>query len=103
MDVPSFLFAGTHGWYFFVNTSAFYVANDIFINGNTFQDSHSVSLIHDQIGISASIVANFYQWNLVYTLFRQSDEYQGKMRVPATDLLLSPIILINNHRPLSPH
>lgn len=70
--------AGAYGWYFFVNTSAFYVANDIFINGNTFQDSHSVSLIHQQIGISAGIVANFYQWNVVYTLFRQSDEYQGQ-------------------------
>jgi len=67
-----------HGWYFFVNTSAFYVANDIFMNGNTFQDSHSVSLIHQQFGISAGIMVNLYHWNIVYTLFQQSDEYRGQ-------------------------
>ena len=67
-----------HGWYLFVNTSAFYVANDIFMNGNTFKDSHSVSLIHQQFGISAGIMVNLYQWNLVYTLFQQSDQYHGQ-------------------------
>jgi len=70
--------ASAHGWYFFVNTSAFYVANDIFMNGNTFQESHSVSLIHQQFGISAGIMVNLYHWNIVYTLFRKSDEYQGQ-------------------------
>lgn len=67
-----------HGWYFFVNTSAFYVANDIFMNGNTFQDSHSVSLIHPQFGTSVGVMVNLYHWNLVYTLFQQSDQYQGQ-------------------------
>lgn len=67
-----------HGWYLFVNSSAFYVANDIFMDGNTFQDSHSVSLIHPQFGISVGVMANFYHWNLVYTLFQQSSQYHGQ-------------------------
>ncbi|MFT6986270.1 MAG: lipid A 3-O-deacylase [Psychromonas sp.] len=67
-----------HGWYLFVNSSAFYVANDIFMDGNTFQDSHSVSLIHQQFGISAGVMVNLYHWKIVYTLFQQSAQYQGQ-------------------------
>lgn len=67
-----------YGWYFFVNASASYVANDIFINGNTFQDSHSVDLIHTQVAISTGIVANIYDFSILYTLLRISDEYEGQ-------------------------
>ncbi|MFT6986269.1 MAG: lipid A 3-O-deacylase [Psychromonas sp.] len=67
-----------NGWYFFVNSAAFYVANDIFMNGNTFQDSHSVSLIHQQFSISTGFMVNLYHWSIVYTLFQQSAQYQGQ-------------------------
>jgi len=67
-----------HGWYLFVNSSAFYVGNDIFMDGNTFQDSHSVALIHQQFAVSAGVMVDFQQWNFVYTLFQQSDQYQGQ-------------------------
>jgi lipid A 3-O-deacylase len=67
-----------YGWYFFVNVSARYVANDIFINGNTFHDSHSVELIHTQVAFSTGIMANIYDFSILYTLLRISDEYEGQ-------------------------
>lgn len=67
-----------YGWYLFLNASTSYVANDIFINGNTFQDSHSVDLIHFQAAISMGIVANIYNFSILYTLLYTSDEYQGQ-------------------------
>lgn len=66
------------GWYVFANTSAYYVANDIFIDGNTFQESHSVDLIHLQYGASFGVMANIYNWNIVYTLLQLSDQYHGQ-------------------------
>lgn len=67
-----------HGWYFFANVSAFYVANDIFIDGNTFQDSHSVDLIHQQFSMSAGFMVNIYSWNIFYTLLHSTDQYHGQ-------------------------
>lgn len=67
-----------NGWYLFANASTFYVANDIFMDGNTFQDSHSVDLIHQQFAISAGIMVNFNSWNFVYTLLQQTDQYHGQ-------------------------
>ncbi|PKF62698.1 hypothetical protein CW745_04565 [Psychromonas sp. psych-6C06] len=66
------------GWYLFANASASYVANDIFIDGNTFQDSHSVDLIHPQFTFSAGLVANLYDISLLFTLVNSSDEYEGQ-------------------------
>lgn len=66
------------GWFFFANTSANYVANDIFINGNSFKDSHSVALKHWQYGVSAGLVANLYDWSVTYTLLYLSDQYEGQ-------------------------
>jgi len=67
-----------HGWYFFVNVSAFYVANDIFIDGNTFWDSHSVDLIHQQFSMSAGVMVNIHRWNIFYTLLHSTDQYHGQ-------------------------
>ncbi|MCW8995352.1 MAG: lipid A deacylase LpxR family protein [Psychromonas sp.] len=67
-----------NGWYFFANASASYVANDIFMDGNTFSDSHSVDLIHLQCGTSFGVMANIYNWNVVYTLLHLSDQYEGQ-------------------------
>lgn len=66
------------GWYLFANTSSFYVANDIFMDGNTFQDSHRVDLIHLQYGASIGVMANIYNWNFVYSLVQLSDQYRGQ-------------------------
>ncbi|WP_022941316.1 lipid A deacylase LpxR family protein [Psychromonas hadalis] len=67
-----------HGWYLFFNVSTVYVLNDIFINGNTFHDSHSVELIHLQVAYSAGIMVNIYDFSVLYTLLHISDEYEGQ-------------------------
>jgi lipid A 3-O-deacylase len=67
-----------YGWYLFFNASASYVANDIFMNGNTFHDSHSVDLIYQQIAFSTGIMVNIYNFYVLYTLLRISDEYEGQ-------------------------
>jgi lipid A 3-O-deacylase len=64
------------GWYLFANISAFYVGNDIFIDGNTFNDSHSVDLIHGQYAFSTGLMVNISNWSFLYSLLRISDEYE---------------------------
>tara|TARA_R110001583_G_scaffold42029_2_gene133612 strand:- start:15524 stop:16504 length:981 start_codon:yes stop_codon:yes gene_type:complete len=67
-----------YGWYFFANLSVNMVANDIFINGNTFHDSHSVALRHQQVSMSAGIMANVYDFSFLYTFLYITDEYEGQ-------------------------
>lgn len=67
-----------NGWYFFANASLFYAANDIFMDGNTFKDSHNVELIHQQYGASLGWMANISNWNFVFTILRLSDQYEGQ-------------------------
>lgn len=69
-----------YGWYLFANASATYVANDIFMNGNTFEDSHSVDLIHPQGAISLGFMANIYDFSILYTILYLSDEYQNQRK-----------------------
>ena len=68
----------SNGWYFFANSSAFYVVNDIFIDGNSFQESHCVDLIHLQYGASVGVMVNIDNWNIVYTILQLSDQYHGQ-------------------------
>lgn len=70
--------ASPYGWHLFFNVSASYVANDIFINGNTFSNSHSVELIHPQAAISAGLMANIYDSSVMFTMLQSSDEYLGQ-------------------------
>ncbi|MEH6453220.1 MAG: lipid A deacylase LpxR family protein [Psychromonas sp.] len=64
------------GWYVFANISASYVANDIFMDGNTFKDSHSVELIHDQYAFSTGAILNISNWSFLVSMVRISDEYE---------------------------
>jgi len=66
------------GWYVFVNISAYYVANDIFINGNTFKDSHSFELIHGQYFFSTGVILNMANWGFLFTILHMSDEYESQ-------------------------
>ncbi|MEH6452364.1 MAG: lipid A deacylase LpxR family protein [Psychromonas sp.] len=65
-----------NGWYLFANISGAYVANDIFIDGNTFADSHSVDLIHGQTTFSTGVVLNIANWGVVYNMLYATDEYE---------------------------
>lgn len=64
------------GWYVFANLGASYVANNIFIDGNTFKDSHSVDLIHDQATISAGAALTISNWNFLLSAVRGTDQYK---------------------------
>jgi len=66
------------GWYFFTNISADYVFNDIFINGNTFKDSHSVELINEQLSLSAGVMMNIYEMTLLISMLTMSDQYESQ-------------------------
>jgi len=53
-----------------------YVFNDITMDGNTFKDSHSVELIHDQSFISASIAFGWQHWNLIFSTQRGTSQFE---------------------------
>ena len=68
-----------NGWYIFANFSSAYVFNDIFIDGNTFQESNSVDLIHWQAGVAIGAQINFCDWNASYMMFYSSDQYKEQL------------------------
>lgn len=72
--------SSTNGWYIFVNTSVAYVANDIFMDGNTWQESHSVELKNEQLAVSAGVMGNIASWSIAYAFSILSDQYQGQAR-----------------------
>ncbi|AOE50639.1 lipid A deacylase LpxR family protein [Kangiella sediminilitoris] len=55
-------------FYMFLAAQASYVFNDIFVDGNTFQSSHSVTLKHEQFVVSAGAVWNWDQWGLLFSI-----------------------------------
>lgn len=66
------------GWYIFANISGSYVLNDIFIDGNTFTDSHSVDLVHWQAFATLGGQFTLSNWSFIYTLTYASDQYQSQ-------------------------
>lgn len=58
-QVNTLAFLNDSAWYAFMGGEIAMVANDIFINGNTFVDSHSIPLDH-----SRSIVSAGVSWNM---------------------------------------
>jgi len=65
-----------YSWNVFLNVLGRYVFNDISIDGNTFTDSHSVELIHDQYFLTAGISFNFGDWAFLLSTVRGSDHYE---------------------------
>lgn len=62
-------------WYVFFSASAGYVFNDITINGNTFRNSPSVSLKHEQAFISAGLAWNIGNWGILFAMQRGTDSF----------------------------
>ena len=58
----------SNDFYIFAGVRGGYLANDIFIDGNTFEDSHSVPIEHTQNEISAGIVWNFDNCGFVFQI-----------------------------------
>jgi len=70
--------ASPYGWYAFANLSAGYVFNDIFIDGNTFHNSHHVELINWQAGMAIGAQVNLYNWNFLYSMIYTTDQYEDQ-------------------------
>lgn len=62
-------------WQLYLSVGGSYVINDITINGNTFQDSHSVSLIHEQVLVSSGLAINSGVWGVSLSYQRGSDQF----------------------------
>lgn len=62
----------TNDFYVFLGAKGGYVFNDIFIDGNTFRDSHSVPLEHVQNQVNAGLVWNTGRYGFVFQLSSNS-------------------------------
>jgi lipid A 3-O-deacylase len=68
------------GWYVFAGAEARAVARNIFLDGNTFADSHHVDrrwFVHD---VQAGIELTFRSYRLAYTQIWRSKEFEGQAR-----------------------
>lgn len=61
-------------FYVFIGARGDYVYNDIFIDGNTFRDSHSVPLEHAQNQLSAGVVWNIDRCGFVFQFSSNSSK-----------------------------
>ena len=55
-------------WHLFVNFYGRYVFNDIVLDGNTFQDSHSVTLTHEQLLVAIGASYHARLWGIVASI-----------------------------------
>ncbi len=63
------------GWYFFVGAEGRYVAHTIFLDGNTFENSHSVDRIPLVGDLQAGLVLTWGRARLSFTNIFRSDEF----------------------------
>jgi hypothetical protein len=55
-----------------------YVFNDITINGNTFKDSLSAELEHDQYLVGLSMASSWRNWGFIFSVQRSTDTFVGQ-------------------------
>ena len=55
-----------------------YVFNDITISGNTFKDSLSAELEHDQYLVGLSMASSWRNWGLIFAVQRGTDTFVGQ-------------------------
>ncbi|ROR94957.1 hypothetical protein EDC56_3773 [Sinobacterium caligoides] len=64
------------GWQVYAKLAGSWVANEIFIDGNTFKDSASVDIIHGQAYATIGGAVELGQWVLGMTVVRGTDRYE---------------------------
>ncbi len=69
---------GSVCWHLFVSAYAVHVFNDITLDGNTFRDSHSVSLIHNQALVSAGLSIEGGRWGAQLAIQDGSQNFQQR-------------------------
>lgn len=65
-------------WQLYLSVTGRYVANDITLDGNTFEDSHSVPLKHGQALASAGLAFNRGHWATSLSYQLGTDQYEGQ-------------------------
>ena len=65
-------------WQFVASVYGSYVFNDITLDGNTFKDSHSVELIHEQAFVSLSAACSWYNWGIIFSTQRGTEQFEGQ-------------------------
>ena len=65
-------------WHGFINLYGSYVFNDITIDGNTFKDSHAVSLIHEQLFVVLGFSYSEKKWGTTISIQDGSDPFEEK-------------------------
>lgn len=70
--------SGRWGWYFFLGAGGRYVAHNIFLDGNTQKESHSVEKYNWVGDMQAGWVLNTDGYRLTWTFVNRSREYQGQ-------------------------
>ncbi|NRB37256.1 MAG: lipid A deacylase LpxR family protein [Pseudomonadales bacterium] len=65
-------------WQISASIHASVVFNDITIDGNTFKHSHSQDLIHKQAFVSLSAACSWYNWGVIFSTQRGSDQFEGQ-------------------------
>lgn len=63
-------------WQVFMNVYGSYVANDITIDGNTFEDSHSVSLEHGQAIGALGFAFAYDNWGMLFAYQIGTDRFE---------------------------
>jgi hypothetical protein len=66
------------GWYLFLNVQGRFVANDITLDGNTFQESHSVPLEHWQAAASTGVAFGVERWAFLLSALVATDRFKGQ-------------------------
>ncbi len=63
-------------WHLFLNVYARYVFNDITIDGNTFKESHSVDLTHEQLFVAIGGEFNTQNWGFTASVQDSSRQFE---------------------------
>ncbi len=66
-------------WQLFTSVYTAYVFNDITLDGNTFADSHSVEMIHDQTLISAGMFVMYQHWAATFSTHRATKQFDDQI------------------------
>lgn len=66
-------------WMFYMSAYGSYVLNDITIDGNTFKDSHSVDLIHEQGQLNIGFAMRWGSWGILFSSVRGSNQFEGQV------------------------
>lgn len=75
-DINPLAGAENEHFYMFLAAQGSYVFNDIFVDGNTFRSSHSVTLKHERFIVSAGAVWNWDKWGMLFSIAETSSTFE---------------------------